>query len=227
MIPLWIKEQMNSEAATPKRDDDATIESLDDMDKSKHAILLAAARAFMEQGFGGTSIDSVAEILNCTKGRIDYHFKSKSDLFIEVHRFGISGTLAALRPIAASGDRPRRRLERMCHAHIDAITNNLPLSKVAIQGVKLHLELSTTPAQRQKLRSVIAIHREIETMFFDIVNEGIQEGDFAPGSPRTIVRALLGSMNWMTIWYNERPGGSDSEINDEIVHFIMRGVTGS
>ena len=198
-----------------------------DIELSRQEILDAAARAFMEQGFNGTSIDTVADVLGCTKGRIYYHFKSKADLFFDVHRTGMLLNHDIVKPIAESDSTPEVRLRMMLAAQTDFITTYLPYSKVVVQGVKMHLDASTTPLQRKTLTSIMDLHRSVEKMFLSVLTEGIRSGVFEKGDPKIIVKGMLGVINWMTIWYSHRPKNTERDrkkLINEIVDYAMRGV---
>ena len=198
-----------------------------DAEFGRREILDAAAQAFMEQGYSATSIDTVADILQCTKGRIYYHFKSKADLFFEVHRTGMLLDHGAMRPLAESDAPPEDKLRDMLTEHIRFIITNLPYSKVVVQGVKMHLDASTTPKQRETLMSIIALHREVEDMFRSVLEQGIASGAFVACDPHLVVKALLGAVNWMTIWYQQRSAQTDADrqhLIREITDYAMRGV---
>ena len=75
-------------------------------EEGRAEILDAAAVAFMKKGFAATSINTVADALGCTKGRIYYQFESKSDLFFAVHREAMAMNLDAVLGIVRSAGWP-------------------------------------------------------------------------------------------------------------------------
>jgi AcrR family transcriptional regulator len=190
-------------------------------------ILRAAAEAFMKNGFAATSIDTVAETLGATKGRVYYYYKSKADLFFDVYREAMRINLETIKPLAKSDQTPSERLSLMAHAHLMLILEHFPFQRVATQGIEMHLSGSTTPDQRKALSALIAARDRYEQMFVDVVSEGIATGEFAGGDPRLKVKAILGTLNWITIWYRPKPGETgrpSAQFADEFVSYITRGL---
>lgn len=190
-------------------------------------ILNAAAIAFMENGFAATSIDTVAEVLGSTKGKIYYHYKSKTDLFLAVHRDAMTQYVNAIEKIAAGGGDPVERLRAALRALAMQIMTRLAFSRVAVQGVELHMSRSTTPAQRKTLKSVIAMRDRGEQILIDIVAEGVEKGYFRPCEPRLIVKPMLGAINWMTMWYRPRSDETPEtreRLAKEIIDYLVLGI---
>lgn len=197
------------------------------LDPNRWEILCAAAEAFMEHGYSATSIDTVAEVLGATKGRIYYCYKSKADLFFDVHREAMLLNVGAIRPIAMRSAPARERLRAMIEAHLELIVNYLPLQRVSIQGVEMHLSSTTTPQQRALLESVIAMRDDYEKLFVRVLNEGEASGEFRKLDVRIVVKFLLGGLNWACVWYRPRPNESQKAYRkfiEESTTFLLRGV---
>ena len=65
-------------------------------DVRRMEILDAAARCFSKQGYSGTSMRDIAKYTNILPGSLYYHFKSKEELYFEVHTEGIRRILDRL-----------------------------------------------------------------------------------------------------------------------------------
>lgn len=209
----------DSSSYQPRSDENA--------DQNRRTILAAAAVAFMEQGYAATSIDTVALKLGATKGRIYYHYRSKADLFFEVHREAMLMNLEVVRPIATDTAPATQRLRRMALAHAHLVMDHLPFQRVSVQGVEMHLTGSTTPAQRTMLESLIAMRDEYESLFITVLDEGIERSEFRPFSSRMVVKPLLGSLNWLTMWYRPVPGETPdmkARIAEQHAAFVLGGV---
>jgi AcrR family transcriptional regulator len=194
---------------------------------SRSEILKAAAEAFMTNGYAATSIDTVAEVLGCTKGRIYYQYKSKADLFFDVHREAMRMNIETIEPIAAGEWSPVERITRMLEAHVRLIMTELPFQRVSMQGVEMHVVGSTTPRQRQILRKLIDMRDHYERLFVGVIEEGIASGNFRPVEARMVVKPLLGGLNWMTVWYRPKPRETEEgrrQLAQQMTDFLLNGL---
>lgn len=191
------------------------------------AILEAAAKAFMTNGFAATSIDTVAGGLGCTKGLIYYHFRNKADLFFAIHRQALEENLAAVRPIAANGKKASARLREMAKTHALDVMRRLPLQRVAAAGLEMHLSGSTTPEERDELAVLTDLRQQYEKLFADVIGEGIKSGEFRKGQARILAKPMLGALNSMTGWYQPRPREDEAarlKLAGEVAEFVVQAV---
>src|ERR1700749_594639 len=79
-------------------------------------LLDAAAACFSKTGFSGTSIDDIADQLAATKGMVYHHYRSKTELFFDVHVCAMEMDFSAIEGAAARGVTAFERLELMAHA---------------------------------------------------------------------------------------------------------------
>lgn len=195
--------------------------------EGRAAVLEAAARAFMREGYSATSIDDVAEELGATKGRIYYYYRSKADLFFDVHRESMRQNLDGAGAIAREGGSPVARLERMVRAHALLMMTHLPFQRCSVLGVEMHLAGSTTLRQRETLRQIIALRDQYEGLFVAVIEEGIAAGEVRELDARLVVKALLGALNWITVWYRQRETDSEASrgrIADEVAAYLIDGL---
>jgi AcrR family transcriptional regulator len=190
-------------------------------------ILRAAAVAFMANGYAATSIDTVADGLGATKGRVYYYYRSKTDLFFDIHRQAMTMNLAVMRPLAESPRPASERLFSMAHAHAMLVMEHLPTQRVLNQGVELHLSGRTTPAQREVLTELMEMRNCFEQLYVGVLKDGVAARQFRALEPRLAVMPLLGALNWMTVWYHPRPdetAKARDRIADEMANFVLQAV---
>lgn len=169
-------------------------------------ILEAAAACFMEQGFSATSIDDVARRLGATKGRIYHYYSSKTDLFFDVHREGMDRLFTAVEAAAVAPGPAGVRLGRMLEAHALASMENHTYIAVVVQGVHMHRMAATTPAQRRTLDAVMDMRRRYEDLFRRMLEAGMEDGSATVSNPSVAIKAALGAINWMSVWYRPKEG---------------------
>ena len=174
-------------------------------------ILETAAQCFMEQGFAATSIDVVARRLGATKGRIYHYYSSKTDLFFDVHREGMNRLFSAVEPAMAMPGRGIDRLAAMLTAHARAMMANAAFVAVVVQGVHMHRLAATTPGQRGTLDDLMDLRRRFERLFRDVIAEGVADGSIRPLDVSIAAKAMLGAVNWMSVWYRPQAGETEAD----------------
>lgn len=193
--------------------------------ESRDEILRAAAELFMEYGYAATSIDAVAERLGATKGRIYHHYRSKADLFFDVQVAAMNRLNEEVEPIARASGSALERLAAMALRHIQVILTELPMQKVAVQGLERHL-LGTSSAVK-RLRSVIKMRDDYESLFAEVIDEGIRAGLFLDLPPKLATKPFFGALNWATVWYSPRRLQTPEAIDDiarTLAAYAMRGL---
>ncbi|MBA8822522.1 TetR/AcrR family transcriptional regulator [Ochrobactrum sp. GPK 3] len=190
-------------------------------------ILETAAQCFMEQGFSTTSIDDVARRMGSTKGRIYHYYSSKTDLFFDVHREGMDRLFKAVEPVMTLNGSGLHRLEEMLMAHALAMMTNVAFEAVVVQGVHMHKLAATTPDQRRTLNELISIRRRFEDLFKQVIREGMEDGSIRHVDVSVAAKAVLGAINWLSIWYQPRSVETDADriaLAKEIVSIQIKGL---
>lgn len=193
--------------------------------ESRDEILKAAAELFMEFGYAATSIDAVAQRLGATKGRIYHHYRSKADLFFDVQVAAMNRLNEEVEPIARGPGDPIERLAAMALRHTQILLTELPMQKVAVQGLERHLLGASSALKR--LRSVVKMRDDYEELFIEVIDEGVRAGLFVDLPPKLATKPFFGVLNWATVWFSQRRLQS-AEAVDDIAHalaaFAMRGI---
>lgn len=186
---------------------------------SASEILDAAAQAFSERGYAATSIDDVADVLGCTKGRIYHYFRTKGELFIGIHHQGLQWALEAVGPSAQRSDLdPAEKLRAMLHGHAMHMIEHYTYTGAA----QFQIELSLANEGRSKdaaMAEILKMRRKFEDYYLTVVKEGIAAGAFRDTDAHLVVKALLGSVNWMHVWY--RPAARENAAQREHIASVL------
>jgi AcrR family transcriptional regulator len=178
-------------------------------------ILKAAALAFMERGYAATSIDDVADTLGATKGRIYHYYRSKTDIFIDIHLESLRVLLERVRPIAARKDlKPHERLFAMCREHAITMMTTVAYYKSTIVGLNRFLLSITAPYQDEAMLRVLQQRAEYEDLLAEVIAEGSAEGIFVEIDPHFATKPMLGTLNWLNIWYESPPANGASNVEE-------------
>jgi AcrR family transcriptional regulator len=191
---------------------------------AREEVLQAAAELFMEFGYAATSIDAVAQRLGATKGRIYHHYRSKADLFFGVQIAAMTRLSDEVEPIARGAGEPLEKLAAMALRHTQILLTELPMQKVAVQGLERHLFASSDARQ---LRLVVKMRDRYEELFVEVIDQGIRAGVFVDLPPKLASKPFFGAMNWATVWYSQRRLQSAEAVEDmarALAAFAMRGL---
>lgn len=190
-------------------------------------LLDAAAVCFSKTGFSGTSIDDIADRLAATKGMVYHHYRSKAELFFDVHVYAMQMDFAAIQAAAARGATAIERLELMANAHFEMAVTETDYQRVALQGVQMHFSGSTSESQRRALSKIIRMRDDYQAHFAREIAGAIAEGSVPKQNVKTSVKSFLGVLNWVTLWFRSRRGQSAAELQElaaGTVTFAMRGL---
>lgn len=88
-------------------------------ERTREAVLQAAAGLFTEPGFGATTIDDVAHAAWVSKGTVYYHFTDKANLFEAVFGRRQRQLVADIAAAGAKHDRPWPRLIAALDAYLE------------------------------------------------------------------------------------------------------------
>jgi AcrR family transcriptional regulator len=163
----------------------------------RETILARAAELFARQGYEGTSLQQVASAVGMTKAAIYHYFPTKQSVYEAI----VVDLLARLDlhvrgAVDATGH--DARLRQMMIGHAEFFEANYTAFVTVLHGVS---GLSRAVGASEK-----KVRDRYERFVRQVVGEGVEAGAFEPGDVRTIARAILSMLNWMSRWY--RPGGS-------------------
>jgi AcrR family transcriptional regulator len=177
----------------------------------------AALRLFKEKGYHATSMRDIASEVGINKGSLYSYIRSKEDLLIPVFELAMGVLLAQIEQISVNSSLgPTERLKRAIHAHVTAVADNLDVLTVYLsEWRQLGAEsLATVRGQREKYAG----------LFLQILQDGVQAGEFRTMDTRIVALGMIGMCNYLFRWY--RPDGRlmPDQIADELIEMVMQGV---
>lgn len=193
-------------------------------------ILTAAATAFNERGYDETSIDDVADVLGASKGRIYHYYRSKADIFLDLHLESLHVLIEGVSNIVSRIDlRPTQRIHQMCAAHATIVMTRISYQKATMLGLSRFLLSVSAPYQDVARQRVNDLRNEYEDLFAAVIAEGIETGEFNCVEPRFATKPLLGALNYVANWYDEDSESSLGTVDDiavALADYCVRGLTG-
>lgn len=165
----------------------------------------AASVLFRERGYAATSVRDIAQVLNLQGASLYAHVASKEDLLWSIVQRAADRFEGAVAPLAAVEAPAPQRLRRMIRAHIRVVTDDLG------NAVSFLDEWRFLSPER---RTVVATRRRrYERRFRQVIAQGVESGDFAPGTdPRLTATWMLSALNGIAVWYR-----ADGELEPEMI----------
>jgi AcrR family transcriptional regulator len=194
-------------------------------EEGRAAILAAAAEQFVQYGFSATSMDGIADALGSTKGRIYHYYRGKTEVFLDVVLHGMHELLSMIEPRAEAAEMTAwERMSRMIRQHALCMMQESNPQRVAVQLVQ-YRNMPELATHEETTRQIIDLRRAYEQYFVDVLNEGITSGEFLAQDPSLAAKALLGSLNWIPMWFSvERSREDIDRIADFFQDMIMRAL---
>ena len=159
-------------------------------------IVDAAATLFRQKGFVATSLEDIAGEVGMYKGSLYHYITSKEDLLTAVVREPADQILADVRDVAAQDVPSSEKVRLLTRLLLRVLEENFTRCAVYLDEV----------AGRHRSDDWAAIDRDYVRTVVGIVEDGQRRGEFSRAlDPRTTTLALIGSLHWLTRWY--QPGG--------------------
>jgi AcrR family transcriptional regulator len=188
-------------------------------DAQKEQILNAAAKLFIEKGFGGASMQEIAESLGVTRTAVYYYFKNKDEILTAlVEEVTLRARRESSRVAAEADADPKVRLRALVHQHAMLILKHHNEFRV-IDRTERQLPERAYRANEEAKRAVL-------DNFTAAIEAGVQTGVFRVVDAKVAAFTMIGMCSWPAFWYKPDGAKSAEEIADEIaelaVHSVMR-----
>lgn len=189
--------------------------------RHRQRILRSAAKVFSRLGFRATTMDDIAKEVKATRGLVYYHFKSKAQIFYELHMATLDALTAAYHRSTDSARGPAQKMERAIQSHVSFTCRNLTLAGVTSRMMEVQHARDFPKRYRE---AIIAQRDAYERLVQGLLEEGVRQGVFRPTDTRLAVKTILGALNWMCFWYRPRGRLSAAEVTRLTSDTIMRGL---
>lgn len=184
---------------------------------TKDQILDAAAQIFRIKGYHATSMSDIAEAVNLQKASLYHHVSGKQEILLELLDQALELLTEKISKVALNNSiRPDEKLRLMTLAYLKALTEHVDLASVLLLE---HRSLEPKLHARH-----IPNRDRFESLWRDVVDEGMQTGVFCCAETAMTVRTLLGAMNWTITWFNPKGEQSIEGIADQIATLFLHGL---
>ncbi|MDN5682623.1 TetR/AcrR family transcriptional regulator [Corynebacterium glyciniphilum] len=179
-------------------------------------LLSAAAEAFADRGFHGTTTRDIAGAAGMSPAAVYVHFPSKEELLYQLMHDGHLQTLAVM----DDADLPDAPAPQRLASVMSAFARYHALEHTGARVV--NYELASLSAEHAVV--VSALRREVTARLRDIVDAGVAEGEFRTPDSRTCTEALLSMGVDIARWYRDGVYISPDELADFYAQLALRCV---
>ncbi len=206
----------NTTAASAARTDGRRVR---DPEGARRALLESAVRLFEQNGYAATSVQSIVEGAELTKGAFYHHFDSKEDLLRRVHDEFINYQLGRARNVLAdTGQSTAETLRRL-------------IAEALLEPMSLYKSEITVFLQERRFLSGAVFseiqHKrdEFEQYFVDVIERGMNEGVFRKLAPaRLVAFGIIGMGAWTHVWLDLDGPVSPREIGNIYAEILLKGL---
>jgi len=179
-------------------------------------IIQAAAQIFRQKGYHGTSMQDIADAVHLQKASLYHHISGKQEILVDILDRALGILIEDIEAVAKSEIKPEEKVRQAMQAYVGRLSEDTDLAAVLMQEYR---------SLADDLRVAhIARRDRLESLWREIIKEGIESGDFRHTDEVIATFALMGALNWMVTWY--QPGGrlSPQEIANEFGDTFIKGL---
>ena len=179
------------------------------------ALLLAAREEFAEHGYAGTSIRSIAQRAGMSLSVLYHYYPGKLDLLYAIVNDALDAYFDACdTELARAGDDPAQRLTALVGATIRFRAAH-PAKSSLIQGQEHSFGEEFLTHYRKRAA-------QGRRLFQEVIEAGIDAGDFHTPFPEDARRAVIAMCNAVAQWYDASGTLSVDEIADRYATLALR-----
>ncbi len=188
-----------------------------DPDLTRKALVSSALDLFGEKGFHATSVQSIVDHANVTKGAFYHHFETKEDVLALIHDEYLDAAIESLEGALGSSDEPAEQLQAVVRAAV-----------LIVAKFRSHVAVYFQERRYLTGDAGEGIHRRrdtVENAIREIIRRGVADGVFTKDiEPRIAVFGIVGMTAWTYQWL--RPSGSlDVEtVADQFATMALRSI---
>jgi AcrR family transcriptional regulator len=184
-------------------------------DGTRRRVLEQALVRFGERGFHGVSIREIAQAAGIRASSVYAHLESKEQLLFHLVLVGHEEHHEMLRhALLESGPDPVEQITALARAHVRMHATYPLLARVCNRELA-----ALAPASRDK---VLAIRRQSEQLFGDVIERGMRLGVFDVPDPWLGVAAIGAMGIRVAEWWDPAKGYRVQDVEDAYATFAVR-----
>lgn len=183
---------------------------------TRDEILEAAAQIFRQKGFHAASMQDIAQAVNLQKASLYHHVNSKQEILLALLDRALDMLIQQSEVILAQPFTPAEKLRLAMHAYLQTMLEYSDLAAVLLLEYRsLEPQYHTRHMPRRD---------RFERLWRDLIQEGMERGDFTCGDAALAARAVLGVLNWTITWYRAGGALTPVDIAGQYAEIFLHGI---
>lgn len=179
-------------------------------------IVQAAAQIFREKGYHATSMQDIADSVHLQKASLYHHVESKQEILLEILNHALDRVTTEIAAVVNSELSPTEKLRLALRAYTTILTEDRDLAAVLLLEYR---------GLDPKLRARHIVRRDqVDGLWREIVQSGIDAGEFRPVDTAMTSFALLGVQNWMITWFHQDGRLTPIQAADGFADLFLKGL---
>ncbi|MFI7067687.1 TetR/AcrR family transcriptional regulator [Kribbella sp. NPDC050124] len=187
-----------------------------DADDTKTRIYRAAVEMFYTHGYASASMRSIVQAADVRMSSVYYHYANKQELLYEVMRRSIEESTSLVLHSIEGATGPEARLRAALGAEIDWHTRRQHEAFIA--------DAELFRLEEPYRAEIIALRDREESIFREIVDEGMRAGTFDLRDPNLVIRMLLTATTGVSRWYRADGPDTPAKIAASFADAVITGL---
>ncbi len=179
-------------------------------------ILQSAAQVFRQKGFHGASMADIAEAVELKKASLYHHFTSKQEILLELLDRALEMVTERMAEVMAQEISSAEKLRQAMRVYLKTLSEQGDLVSVLL--------LEFRSLEPDFYARHIPNRDRFESMWRDLIQQGIDDGSFGCESASMTARGVLGVLNWTITWYRRDGKMSIEQISDHFANLFLHGL---
>jgi AcrR family transcriptional regulator len=187
------------------------------MEAPRETILGVASNLFAHRGFAETSLMDIASAVGVSKAAVYHYFPTKQVIYEAIVTDLLQRLYDHVSAALPPGDQAASlRLRAAMRAHAEFFEQNYTEYVTLLHGFG---GLNRVVSDEER-----AIRKKYESLFRDIVSNGIASGELSAPNAAVVALGALSMLNWMTRWFDPKGARRAVAFADDYFDMLAHGI---
>lgn len=182
----------------------------------RERIVASAVELFYRQGYGRTTLEQVADMMDVTKPFIYAHFPSKADLLAEICSRAIRHANDVLNRILLEEGSHTERLELVFREFLQAVLDN--------QAHAVIYSREETELRQVDRDAINHLRRSFDRKLVTLLENGVAAGEFSIDDIPLTAIAIGGVVGWAPVWFRSSGRLGKQEAAERLAALVLNMV---